>query len=68
MSFYNLEWARSNRIREVRIWQAVREISVYFVFILVLFYVTYTNIGTSAFDYQRAIKSTFAFEDNVNKK
>lgn len=49
----------------MRIWQAIREISIYAGFILVLFYVTYTNIGKSAFDYQNAMKNTFVISDEV---
>lgn len=66
MNFHQLEWARMSRVREVRIWQGVQEIGVYFIFIMVLFYVTYTNIGSSAFDYQNAIKKTFIPTEKVN--
>lgn len=60
-----LDAARNARIRELRIWQAFKEIGLYFLFMCVLFYVTYTNIGTSAFDYQNSMKKMFNLKEVI---
>lgn len=63
LSQHQLIEAKNSRIREVRVWQALSEIAIYLLFILILFYITYTNIGTSAYDYQNALKNMFALSE-----
>ena len=53
------------RMREIRIWQAIREIIVYLIFMTILFYINYTNIGASAFDYNNMLKQTFAITEVI---
>lgn len=65
MNQCELTEARNARIREVRIWQAVQELSIYILFVILLFYITYSNIGISAFDYQRSMKQIFASDQVV---
>lgn len=60
---HQLHDARASRLREIRIWQAVREITFYIIFISLLFFVTYTNVGTSAFDYRNSMFKTFKLEE-----
>ncbi|CAF0973552.1 unnamed protein product, partial [Brachionus calyciflorus] len=54
-----LQAAREQRLREVKIWDAVREIVIYFIFLCVLFTVCYTNNGTTSYGYQAMIKKVF---------
>lgn len=63
MNQHELEAARNARIREIRIWQAIREISIYAVFLTILFYITFTNIGNSAYDYQNSMKQMFVMNE-----
>lgn len=50
-------------MREIRIWQAIQEIAIYIVFIVILFYMTFTNIGDSAYDYQNSMKKMFDLKE-----
>ena len=49
----------------MRIWQALREIAIYFIFMTILFYINYTNIGQSAFDYNNKLKQMFAINEVI---
>jgi hypothetical protein len=60
-----LQEARQKRLHELRIKQAIREISLYFCFIFVVFFVSYTNTGTSAYDYQASLRQRFELPEDV---
>lgn len=60
-----LHEARKKRLHELRIKQAIREISLYFCFIFVVFFVSYTNTGTSAYDYQVSLCQRFELPEDV---
>lgn len=59
LSENEIKEARDYRIREIRIWKAIKEIAVYLVFISVLFFVVYSNNGQSAFGYQMTMRNNF---------
>ena len=42
-------WARERRLKEVLMWSVIREFSAYFIFLSLLFLITYSNGNTSAF-------------------
>ncbi|RNA25490.1 polycystin-1-like isoform X2, partial [Brachionus plicatilis] len=54
-----LEAARKRRLREVKVWDALREIVIYFVFLCILFSVCYTNNGSQPYQYQKMVKKIF---------
>ena len=54
-----LEEARKQRLKEIQILEAFREIIIYTLFLCVLFTVCYTNNGTNPYNYQEKIKRVF---------
>lgn len=54
-----LEAARNKRLKEVKVWDALREIIIYVIFLSVLFSVCYTNNGSRAYEYQVMMKKNF---------
>lgn len=53
-----LNEARERRMKQVKIWQLLREIASYAIFIWILFIVSYANKDINSYQYQLAIKSS----------
>lgn len=68
MNANQLDAARRSRIREIRIREFISEIIIYIIFIVLLFFITYTNIGNSAYDYQRIVKNNFGTNEVTIKR
>lgn len=54
-----LEAARTKRLKEVKVWDALREIVIYIIFLSILFSVCYSNNGSRAYEYQVMVRKIF---------
>ncbi len=47
--------------------EILKEIGVYFIFLAILYYVSFTNLSNSAFTYNQLFKYTFLDSQNLNE-
>ena len=50
-------WARQQRLKEIEMWSVIREFAAYFIFLSLLFLLTYSTVSPSAFHQVRHLRS-----------
>jgi len=54
-----LEWARQQRLKEIQMWSIIREFLLYILFLVVLFFATYSSLNPNASYQVRHMKQLF---------
>ncbi len=54
---------RENRLIEIKIWSLAKEIFFYFMFIWVLYVVSYSNLNINTFEYKENMRHMFVSSD-----
>ena len=54
-----VEAARENRLKEIKMWEIIREILAYVLFLFVLYVVSFANLNSYSYNYQKNMQNMF---------
>ena len=64
---FDLELHKKVRIMDKKLNEILKEIGIYFLFLFVLYYVSFTNLSNSAYTYNKLFHSTFVQQLDSNE-
>ena len=64
---FDLELQKKVRIMDKKLNEILKEIGIYFLFLFILYYVSFSNLSNSAYTYNKLFDSTFVQQQNSNE-
>ena len=62
---FEVEEAKERRLKEIKMWEIFREILAYVMFLLVLYVVSFANMNSNSYTFQKSIQNIFVSQKSV---